>query len=219
MVVLNISLLAQKNEIVTVKAGIRVIDCFPFKERYRYPDFVQARVQFKNGTNTDTKLNYNFLMNEMEYVRLRDTLTLINKKDIKYIAVAQDTFYFDKGYLELIHPGPVKVALRQYIKLKEIQSKDSYGTSSSGSSSLSYNSLPAEGNYYKLTANKDMVFQKIQEYYISGPSNNFIPFSKKSVMQLFPQKTDVIKAYLKSNKVDFDSREDLLRLADYLNGL
>ena len=34
----------------------------------------------------------------MEYIRNKDTLAISNKKDIRFITVAQDTFYYDKGY-------------------------------------------------------------------------------------------------------------------------
>jgi hypothetical protein len=219
LLILNTSLSAQKYEPVAVRAGTKVIDYFPPGERYRYPEFVSGRVQFKNGIYSETWLNYNFLMGEMEFIKSKDTLTIINKKDIRYVAVAQDTFFYDKGYLELISGGPVRVALKQYIKLKEVLKKDSYGTSSSGSATNSYGSLPVDGSFYKLAANEDMVFQKTLEYYLATSSSGFVQFSKKNVIQLFPQKEDVIKAYLKSNKVNFEKRDDLIRLADYLSTL
>jgi hypothetical protein len=219
ILILNFSLSAQKTELVTVKAGTKVIDYFPLKERYRYPEFTTGQVLFKNGAGSTSKLNYNLLMGEMEFIQYRDTLSIIKKKDIRLIVVAQDTFYYDNGYLEQIAGGQFKVVLKEYIKLKEILSKDSYGTSSSGSATNSYGYLPSDGNFYKLAANKDMVFQKTQEYYFATPSSGFVQYSKKNVIRFFPQKEDDIKAYLKSNKVDFDSREDLLRLADYLHGL
>jgi hypothetical protein len=219
LLLLNTSLSAQKYEPVAVRAGTKVIDYFPPRERYRYPEFVSGRVQFKNGIYSDTRLNYNFLMGEMEFTKSGDTLSIINKKDIRYVAVAQDTFFYDKGYLELISGGQVRVALKQYIKLKEVLKKDSYGTSSSGSATNSYGSLPVDGSFYKLAANEDMVFQKTLEYYLTTSSSGFVQFSKKNVIQLFPQKGDAIKAYLKSNKVDFDSRDDLIRLAYYLGSL
>lgn len=219
ILILNISLSAQKNELITVKAGTKIFDYFPVQERYRYPEFISGRVQFKNGIYSDTRLNYNFLLGEMEFIQSRDTLSIVNKKDIRYIVVAQDTFFYDKGYLELISGGPVKVVLKQYIKLKEVLKKDSYGTSSSGSATNSYGSLPVDGNFYKLAANEDMVFQKTLEYYLATPASGFVQFSKKNVFQLFPQKEAAIKSYLKSNKVDFDSRDDLLRLADFLCSL
>ena len=95
---------AQKYEPVTVKAGMRVVDCFPFNERYRYPEFITGRIWVKSGVYSEAKLNYNFLNSEMEYIRNKDTLAIANKKDIRFIVVAQDTFYYDKGYyLEQIY--------------------------------------------------------------------------------------------------------------------
>ena len=220
ILIINISLSAQKYETVTVKAGMRVVDCFPFAERYRYPEFVIGRIHFKSGVYSETKLNYDFLNGEMEYLKNKDTLAIVNKKDIRFVVVAQDTFYYEKGYyLELISGGTVKVVMKEYIKLKETQKQDSYGTSSSGSSTTSYGSLPVGGNFYMLTANEDMVFQKTREYYLSDQSGRFVSYTKKNVIQLFPQHEDKIKAYLKSNKVKFDNRDDLIRLADYLSAI
>jgi hypothetical protein len=214
------SLSAQKYEPVTVKAGMRVVDCFPFTERYRYPEFTTGWIKVKSGVLSDTKLNYNFLSGEMEYIRNKDTLVIANKKDIRFIAVAQDTFYYDKGYyMEQIAGGTLKVVLKQYMKLKETQKQDSYGTTSAGAAMTSYGSLPANGNFYRLTANTDMMFQRTLEYYLSDPSGGYIQYTKKNVMQLFPQHEDKIKAYLKSNKVNFEKRDDLIRLAGYLSAL
>jgi hypothetical protein len=217
IVFLCVSLSAQKYEPVIVKAGTKILDYFPFQERYRYPAFIAGQVIVKNGNTTSTRLNYNLLMDEFEFIQSRDTLTFTKKKEIKCIVVAVDTFYYDNGYLEEIHGGPVKVGLRQRIKLKEVLKKDSYGTSSSGSATNSYGSLPTDGNFYKLTVNEDMVFQKVEEYYLSAASGDFVQFKKKYILQLFPDKSEAIKSYIKANKVDFDSREELLKLADFLN--
>jgi hypothetical protein len=216
---LTTCLSAQKSEPVTVKAGTRVEDYFPFQERYRYPEFIDGKVFFRNGAYAATKLNYNFLIGEMEYIQLKDTLSLDNTADIMLIAIAKDTFYYDKGYLEQIFNGQVKVALKQYIKLKEVQKKDSYGSSGSNSATDSYSTIQTAGQTYKLVINQDRVFQKMSEFYLATPSSGFVPFSKKKVMQLFPRKKDAIQDYLKSNKVDFDSKEELIRFAEYLVNL
>jgi len=220
IVLINLSLFSQKYEPVTVRAGMRVVDCFPFKERYRYPEFVTGRIQVKSGVYSDTWLNYNLLSGDMEYIKNKDTLAIANKKDIRFIAVAQDTFYYANGfYLEKIYDGPFRIVLKQYMKLKETQKQDSYGTTSAGAAMTSYGSLPANGNFYKLTANTDMMFQRTLEYYISDNSGGFVQYTKKNVIQLFPKHENKIKAYLKSNKVNFEKRDDLIRLADYLSTL
>jgi hypothetical protein len=210
---------AQKNEVITVRAGTRVQDYFPFQERYRFPKFMDGKVFFRNGAFAATKLNYNFLLGEMEYIQSRDTLSIDNEKDIRLIAIAKDTFFYDKGYLELIFNGKVKVATKQYITAKEVVKRDSYGVSGSNSATSSYGSIQAYGKYYKLVSNQDRVFEKISTFYLATNSGGFVPFSKKKVFQLFPQKEDAIQDYLQSTKVDFDSRDDLLRFADFLQHL
>jgi hypothetical protein len=220
MLIIKASVSAQKFEPVTVRAGMKVVDCFSFEERYRYPEFVTGKVHLKNGIYSDTKLNYNFLNGEMEYIKNRDTLAIANSKDIRFIVVAQDTFYYDKGYyMELVFGGAVKVVMKQYIKLKETVKKDSYGSSSSGSATTAYGTLPSMGNFYKLVANEDMVFQRTVEYYLSDPSGGFTPYNKKNLIHIYPQHEDKIKAYLKTNKVNFDKRDDLLKLTEYLQSL
>jgi hypothetical protein len=217
--IISISCFAQKNEQITVKAGTSIQDNFTFQKTYRYPEFREGKVFFKNGKSGVTMLNYNFLKGEMDFIQLTDTLYISNKNDIKIITAESDTFYYDKGYLEMISGGPVKVAVKQYFKQLAVIKKDPYGISSQGSASTSNTTLPANARLYKLNANQDVVFEKILEYYLATPTSGFMLFIKKNVMLLFPQKKDDVKDYLKSNRVDFDSREDLLRLVDYLRSL
>lgn len=219
VLLLNITLSAQKKELITVKAGHKILDYFPVSTRYMYSEFTTGRVVLKSGKYSESKFNYNFLLGEIEYIQARDTLTIINKKDLKYIVVTQDTFFYDNGYIEQLRDGSVRVGMKQFIELKEVQNLDTYGVASSGSATNSYGSLPVDGNFYKLSANKDMIFQKTIRYYIATPESGFVIFNKKNMMQLYPQDEDKIKSYLKTNKVNFESLEDLLRLADYIKSL
>lgn len=220
ILIVNLSVSAQSFEPVTVRAGMKIGDCFSFNERYRFPRFVNGIIQLNNGVYSEASLNYDFLNGDMEYIRNRDTLAIANGADIKFVVVAQDTFYYYKGsYLEQVSGGQVMLAVKQYFKLKETLQKDSYGTSSSGAATNSFGSLPSGGDFYKLTANEDMVFQRTLNYYLSNPDGGFLPVSKKNILKLYPSHNDSIKVYLKSHKVSFDDRDDLIRLAEYLNTL
>jgi len=79
--------------------------------------------------------------------------------------------------------------------------------------------MAAGGNFYELTPDEDIVLEKFKKYYLSYGSSGFVPYRKKNVMDLFPQKVTEIQKYLKSNKVNFDSVDDLLRFAEYLRSL
>jgi len=215
----NICLSAQKNELITVKAGTKVLDYFPVQKRYRYQEFINGQVLFKNGIVNKAKLNYNFLKGEIEFIQSRDTLLIAGKKDIRIVVIGQDTIFYDNGYLELISGGSVKVGLKQYIKLKDVLKKGAFGVTARSVSIDSYNSMAAGGNFYELTPDEDIVLEKFKKYYLSYGSSGFVPYRKKNVMDLFPQKVTEIQKYLKSNKVNFDSVDDLLRFAEYLRSL
>ncbi len=210
---------AQKDELIIVKAGTKLYDYFAVSERYLYSEFIPGRVMFRNGVHSDRKLNYNFLAGEIEFIQRNDTLSIANRKDIKMVVIAQDTFYYDNGYIELINTGRPGVGRKQFIELKEIQKKDPYGVASSGGATNSYGSLPSNGNFYKLTADKDMVFKKTIRYYIIKTENDFQLFNKNNLMSLYPESKKTIKSYLKTNYVKFDSEEDLLKLAEFLQKL
>ncbi|HUX97379.1 MAG TPA: hypothetical protein VMV47_16715 [Bacteroidales bacterium] len=210
---------AQENDLIVVKAGTKLLDYFPVSERYMYSEFIPGRIIHRNGGHSDRNLNYNYVAGEVEFIQRTDTLSIANKKEIKMILIAQDTFYYDKGYIEIIRKREPKIGLKQFVELKEIVNKDPYGTASSGGATTSYNSMPANGSYYKFTANKDMIFKKTLQYYLASPENSFVLFNKKNLLNLYPQNKDKIKSYLKKNKVKFDSREDLFKLADFIESL
>jgi len=216
-VLLASGLSAQTKQTYLVSAGTSIKNSIPLQERYRYPDFSDAKVFYKTGDYTDTKLNYNFLNREMEYRHSGDTLAIANVEDIRCIVIAKDTFFFNQGYLELLRSNHIKVALKQYLKVNEVQKKDSYGNSGSLGATDAYSSYQSGGITYKLVVNRDMVFEKILEYYLSVSNDKFVPFTRKQIIKLFPQKKETIQDYLKLNKTKFDSKEDLMKLTDYLS--
>lgn len=210
---------AQNNKPVTVKAGEKISDYFPVNERYRYPDFTEGQCIFKNGRIFPDMFNYNFLSGEMEFIQLPDTMIISNKKDIRSVAIAQDTFYYHNGYLEMIRSGQPRVYLKQRILLKEILRKGAMGTVNRNSASESLDHVVSGGISYNMRLDEDMVFQKTSEYFFSTPGNDFIQFNRKNIIRILPGKEEVIKKYLKSEKIDFESREDILKLAEYVSNI
>ena len=67
-----------------------------------------AKLRLRNGTAANVKLNYNSVFGEIQYIDPKngDTLSLAVEKDIRFIAVEKDTFYFDEGWMELIGGTP-----------------------------------------------------------------------------------------------------------------
>jgi hypothetical protein len=219
---LAVSLNGQDRKIITVKAGTKVIDYFPVNERFRYPEFIQGKVMFKSGNFTVTKLNYNILVGEMQFIQGKDTLAIINAKDISFIQIMQDTFYFDNGYLEVLTGrDPAIMTVKQFVKLTDKLKEGAYGTKSSTTAVQSYSGIYDQGGRtnYHLVLQEDLVFSRNTDYYIGNPQSGFSIYKKKNVLKLVPQHKSEIEQYLKQNKVDFQSREDLVRLTTFIGGI
>jgi hypothetical protein len=103
----------------------------------------------------------------------------------------------------------------QNFKLTDIRRKGAFGVTNRNSSIDTYNAMSVTGNYYGLVPNEDWVFQKIEEYYLALPAKSFVQFNRKNLMEIFPQRKEAIRNYLKSNRVDFYSRKDLFKLVEF----
>jgi hypothetical protein len=211
--------LAQEKEIITVKAGTSLLDYVELSERYRYQEFTTGKAFMKTGIYSQRKFNYNYLNGELEFLSKSDTVGIGNKKEVEYVVIKQDTFYFDQGYILQIRNGMVKIGMKDRYDLKEIEKKDPYGVSSPGSASTSYSGLPTRIDYYKLRANQDLKYERERIYYLLGKEGEFLLFNKRNIIQLFPDKKNQIKSFLKSSKIKFDNSEDIYKLADYIESL
>jgi hypothetical protein len=217
MLACSLGLAAQ--EIVTVKAGTKIIQAFPKSDRYLYPEFSDGVVMFKDSTFTAARMNYDILYGEIEFISKKDTLQIMGKKDIRYVSVNSDTFYYDKGYLrQLAGNANFMLAEHRFVKIVDNQKQGAYGTTSSTSAVSSYNSLPSSGGYYNLVVNEDLLLKKVVDLYLYTPAGGFDLFRRKNFFSAFPEKEEELKKYLKEQPVDFNKRDDLIRLTRYATG-
>jgi hypothetical protein len=220
--ILTVPLAGQEHQTITVKAGTRVIDYFPFSEQYRYPEFIQGKVMFKNGNYTITKLNYCILQGEMQFIQSKDTLAIANAKDVSFVQIMLDTFYYDNGYLEVLSGhDPVIMAVKQYVKLSDVQKEGAYGTRSSTSAVQTYSGIYDQGSLSnnKLVRQEDLVLSRNTDYYIGNSKNGFLTYKKSNVLKLFPLYKSALEDYLKKNAIDFKAKEDLLQLTKFLQDI
>jgi hypothetical protein len=212
------TLSAQNGKKVLVKAGTKVVDYYSHDERFRYFKFQPGQVLLKNGQSVELNLNYDILFGEMVFVQNNDTMAISKKKDIKYIAL-QDTFYYDNGYIESMTSVSPKIGVRKFVKLSSIIKKGAYGTNARAGSVDTFNSISAEGNTFDLIPDEDIELKTLYLYYIMKPDGDFVELNKKNLSQLYPEKSEAIKTYIKSNKLSLDSGDDLLKLAAYIRSL
>jgi len=212
---INSCLIAQIKESITVKAGTRITDYFPLEERYLYDDFMMGKAIFTNDRIYSSLFNYNFLSGEMEFIKTNDTLIIADKKYLISVVVAQDTFYYNSGYLQMIRNGKPEVYSKQYVKIKDILKKGAMGTINRSAASESDNYLLSGYLSRDAVTDFDLVLQLTEVFFFSTNGEDRIIFNRTNIIAYFPE----VKNYIRSNKIEFKSKEDILRLAEYINKL
>ena len=126
-ILVNIQITAQTKKTFTVNAGQKVVEAIPVNELYSHPEFTLGTVQLKDASEAVVKLNYNKVFGEIQYIdpETGDTLSLAEEKNIKFVAIEKDTFYFDEVWLQFVSGNStLKMAKK---KLLEMTNKEKLG--------------------------------------------------------------------------------------------
>ena len=216
-------LLAQDSIYVTIKSGDRIHEGLTSADLYYYPQFTNGEVFFKGGTKAKGKVNYSRLFDQMLFIDGKgDTLALAEERTIKFIAVNKDTFYYDEGFVRIIADNKfVKLAEKQLWVVTDIRKPGPHNTSTSTIGVTSVRTFRQGNDAVRnpLKLDEDIVLRKETRYYFGDEYNHFIRASKKGLFELFNKKQRSIENYLKENKVNFDKRDDIEKLFQFISKL
>ena len=214
-------LFAQNTTSIAVKAGSNIMDVLSTADVFHYPQFTSGKVLFKDGISAEAKLNYNRLLDEMHFIDPKgDTLAIANEKTIKFIVIDKDSFFYDQGYVRLLYGNNVvKLAIKQVWKVVDTKKTGAYNMASSVSSISSKSSYFDGRRFHKITVNENVVLSKVEQYYFGDKYNRFVLANKKNLLMLFAKEQRRIEMYLKENKVDFNNKDDLEKVVQFLEHL
>ena len=206
---------------ITIKAGTSFNESVLTTDLYEYPQFVYGKVFFRPGDSSAGRLNYNRLIDQMQFIDFKgDTLNIAYPGTIKFIRINNDLFYYDNGYVKLIKDNnAIKLAAKQTLKVSGKNKIGAYNMASPGSAIDSYSSLNIDHRNYNLTPREDITLLKKAEYYFGDKYNHFVLANKKNILRMYSKQERAVTAYLKENNVDFNNREDLEKLLQYLTSL
>ena len=211
---------AQDNPIV-IKAGTSIKESVSVTDLYQYPQFVSGKVFFKPGDSGVAKLNYNRLLDEMQFIDPKgDTLAIANAGTIRFIRIHNDLFYYDHGYVKLIKDtNGIKLAEKQTLRVSGKEKMGGYGSPSPASAIDSYGTFTDQKNIYNLVPREDILLAKKTQYFFGDKYKRFIWVTKKNLLRQFSERNGALNAYLKENNIDLNSREDLEKLLQFLASL
>lgn len=218
-------LMAQDSTIIFVKAGQSITEVATPARMYRFPNFTQGKIAFKDETASEGRLNYNLFNEEIEFISQNDTLAIAKQQmlNIDYVAVNNRLFYFNnyfkQGYLEEVVDADMgKLLKRERFALLKREKIGGYEQPSSTTVIESYGSFTNDQGIMEtnLLVKENLTFIKKTDYFLSDKYNRVFPANKKNLFKVFSKNKVEIEKYLKSTEIDFQKEEDLKRLLQHL---
>jgi len=218
---LSLGVSAQTKKTFTVNPGQKVVEAIPITELYSYSEFKPGTVTLKDNTSADVKLNYNNVFGEMQFIdpKTGDTISLADEKNIRFVAVEKDTFYFGDGWLlQISNNQTIKVAKK---KLLEMSNKEKLGAMEvPGFAAIeTYTRFTGAQHMKDLVAKERLTFTGYVYYYFGDRFNHFARANKKGLLKIYGEKQKQVSQWLEDNKIDLAKEEDLNKLAVYLQDL
>lgn len=217
---------AQRTEII--KINTQSSGGALYKKGYLYETFTDGKLFYKDGSRSDAKFNLNGMTNEMLFVSPQgDTLKLARPETAAMITIGTDTFsYFDNTFLKKVTHDDASLHVYEKQELKFVNSEVTtpYGSSGISSTTVQGGAITGLGGAGRTgsTAFGDtrvLVFKKSVTLYIVVDKNRVYPSKQSSFYKMFPGDKDKINAFVKEQKIDFSSEEDVSKLVKFAPGL
>ena len=211
---------AQFSQSIRIKSGEDIYEKLA-REIYLYPSFIKGTVFFKSEKANHASLNYNLLHGKMLFIHpMGDTLSIADEDSIKFIQILQDTFFFNKDYLQLIKGNNiVKLALKQVITVVDQEKIGGYGQPVPGGAVSSLDVLSTESQTFRLDIRRDLILDKRVTFYLGDSQNRFLPANKKNLLGIFPDRRKELINYLDKMDTNFNNVQDLIRLLNFMKML
>jgi hypothetical protein len=205
---------AQQRKIYVVKAGEIPSEVLPVEAMYEFPQFKQGTVYMRDGSASTTKLNYNILLNEMQFITNKgDTLAIAYPETIKNLTIDTSYYLYDKTYIHVIvQIDSFRLGKKQLYLQSPYRTRSGYDAPTGAGSITTYSSLSSGFTNAKLQVKKDVQFEKEVLHVISDKFNHFFKADKKSFLNIFSKKRNEIENYMNENKINYLRQDDLEKL-------
>ena len=157
----------------------------------------------------------------MQYIdpKTADTLSLADEKNIRFVAIEKDTFYFDEVWVQFVSGNStLKMAVQKKL---EMANKEKLGAMNSpGFGAIeTYNKFTGSQHMKDLVAKERITFTERESYYFGDRFNHFSKANKKGLFKMYSNKEKELEKWLDENKIDFNKEDDLKKLWTYLEML
>ena len=218
----SISIFSQDNKTVSIeKNRFNLVEEMTLKDQMLDPVFYMGKVIFKDGTHTETYLNYNLLTNGIYFLdNDNNAYQLAGLPEIAAISYGKRTFIpiNSKEIAEVIQSltGGDELLLNRKTEIKSsADNRGAYGASTITSSVARINTWDDAGAYKQIdrSINVDITLKKM---YLIKKGNKIININRmRDLRKLYPDKWESLKDFVQTNNLKFNRQDDVIKIISF----
>jgi hypothetical protein len=183
---------------------------------YIFPEFTKGTVLNKDGKRINALLNYNTITQEMLFLKDNTPMAISNRENIDTVFILNRAFIpVEKEFYEQVTHLATPFFVKYFCRVIPPADPVGYGSTSQTTSVTQYKSLVTSTEVYKLQLPVDYKIVPEESYWLRINGSFQRISNSKQIMRLFPAKESEIKQYIKTHKIRFNNREELVRLIKF----
>ncbi len=228
------SLTAQERQRQTIRTSAAEINVCALANddlQFLYPEKTKGTVYYSDGSIPEYEMNYNFLLDEMHYLTRRGRVHALQVRPrFDKIVINDKIFVYDveEGYLEKLHTGNTSLYMKREVNVSTLPVKrGAYGTTDH-TSSIAQTTIHQPGAEFHVREVR-LANPRGQELDITLRYNEYFIFEKngektrinnrRQASRKYSDHRSEIRTFTRQNNIDFDDKEDMLKLAEYIESL
>lgn len=191
------------------------------KYLYLYDDWQTGIAEFENNRN-ELKVNYNAYFQRVQYVDKNDIYAydIVSTSPLLYVTIGEDKWVNDgkKHYRVIREQDGIYLAEAITVHTIDKAMDAGYGATSSTSAISSTNAMfNMNSGFMDLRQVSTMeLSMERRTNYVIGKDGDFNSLSTKNLTKAFPEKKNELRDFVKKEKIDFNVREDAIRVFEFL---
>ena len=225
VILLPSGMFAQTVSIGVVKAviGSDLNSVLPDDVVYMYPEFQKGTVLFNDRSTSEGIVNLYLIGSHIHFIGPDgDTLAMKDQDTARVLSIGKDTYIrHDKCWVRLLSvQGSLAFGIRSTVHIEQAQKIGAYGmteaTASISNVAMLHDIPGAPSHAVYLKTLRNIPYSVTHDALLYDGSKIFMA-TRKNFRKLFPEKKDLVKTYIKDNKLDLTKAQDALQLFNFLN--
>lgn len=177
---------------------------------YLMPKFGNGIVYLRGQAPAEGKMNICAVDNTLRFLDKKgEEMTSGNNESIIKVRIDSVLFLRFNNAFYRLYPvtSEIGIARRRNVDVIKDAKEGGYGTTTRTSSVQSYGAIYSDGTAYKLDHEQVYPYEVSEKLYVYV-RDAVVPFTKKNLLKIFPDKQEEIKAYFKYHRGAPDKVED-----------